>query len=118
MLQAALKEKVIGKVEKKKKKGLHGEFVQQTSDVAGEEPWRWLRNGFSNSLILATSSIKQMLCRESTKTVWHIVNERKKLVQNEYRKRHDKLALRVLWKMCRKYAGIKIVLTDGMSVNP
>lgn len=73
MLQAALKEKVIGKVEKKKKKkGLHGEFVQQASDVVGEEPWRWLRNVFSNSLILAASSIKQMVRRESTKTVWHI----------------------------------------------
>ena len=45
------------KVKSWKKKALHGEFVQQTSDVAGEESWRWLRNGFlkkeTEGLILA-----------------------------------------------------------------
>ena len=61
MLQAALKEKVVveeenlrdyerrikeEKVKSWKEEALHGEFVQQTSDVAGEESLRWLRNGF------------------------------------------------------------------------
>ncbi|XP_068703960.1 uncharacterized protein [Montipora foliosa] len=61
MLQAALKEKVIveeeslkdyersrkdEKVKNLKKKALHGAFVQQISDEAGEESWRLLRNGF------------------------------------------------------------------------
>ena len=61
MLQAALKEKVIveegslqdyergrkdEKVKKWKEKALHGGFDQQISDEAGEESWRWLRNGF------------------------------------------------------------------------
>ena len=61
MLQAALKEKVIveeetlqdyerrrkeEKVKNWKEKALHGEFIQQISNVAGEESWRWLRNGF------------------------------------------------------------------------
>ena len=61
MLQAALKEKVIveeeslqdyerrGKDENGKnwrEKALHGAFVQQISDEAGEESWSWLRNGF------------------------------------------------------------------------
>ena len=61
MLQAALKEKVIveeeslqdyersrkdEKVKNWKEKALHGAFVQQISDEAGEESWRWLRNGF------------------------------------------------------------------------
>ena len=61
MLQAAMKEKVIveeenlqdyerrikeEKVKSWKEKALHGEFVQQTTDVAEEESWRWLRNGF------------------------------------------------------------------------
>ena len=56
MLQEALKEKVVveeenlqdyerrikeEKVKSWKEKALHGEFVQQTSDVAGEESWRW-----------------------------------------------------------------------------
>ena len=61
MLQAALKEKVIveeeslqdyerrrkdEKVKNWKEKALHGAFVQQISDEAGEESWRWLRNRF------------------------------------------------------------------------
>ena len=61
MLQAALKEKMVveienlqdyerrikeEKVKSWKEKALHGEFVQQTSDVVGEESWKWLRNGF------------------------------------------------------------------------
>ena len=140
MLQAALKEKVVveeenlqdyerrikeEKVKSWKEKALHGEFVQQTSDVAGEESWRWLRNGFlkkeTEGLILAaqeqalrTNSVKHSidktsqtplcrLCGESTETVWHIVSGCKKLAQNAYRKRHDKVALRVHWEMCRKY---------------
>ena len=106
MLQAALKEKVVveeenlqdyerrikeEKVKSWKEKALHGEFVQQTSDVAGEESWRWLRNGFlkkeTEGLIpaaqeqaLRTNSIKHSidktsqtplcrLCGESTETV-------------------------------------------------
>ena len=61
MLQAALKENAVveeknlhnyermikeKKAKSRKEKALHGEFVQQTSDVAGEEFWRWLWNGF------------------------------------------------------------------------
>ena len=57
MLQAALKEKVVveeenlqgyerrikeEKVKSWKEKALHGDLVQQTSDVAGKESWRWL----------------------------------------------------------------------------
>jgi len=43
------------------------------------------------------------LCGESTETVRHIVSGCKKLAQNENRKRHDKVALRVHWDVCRKY---------------
>ena len=45
------------KVKNWKKKALHGAFVQQISDEAGEESWRWLRNEFlkkeTKGLILA-----------------------------------------------------------------
>ena len=108
MLQAALKKKVIveeeslqdyerrrkdEKVKKWKEKALHGAFVQQISDEAGEESWRWLRNGFlkkeTESLILAAqeqalrrNSIKYSidktsetplcsLCGDATETVGH-----------------------------------------------
>jgi len=101
------------------------EKTLQTTDVAEEESWRWLRNGYlkkeTEGLILAaqeqalrTNSIKHSidktsetsLCRlygESTETVRHIVSGRKKLAQNEYRQRHDKLALRVHWEVSWKY---------------
>ena len=139
MFQAAVKEKVLDekenlqeyqksrqeeKISNWKEKALHGEFVRQTADVAGEDSWRWLRNGFlkeTEGLILAaqeqalrTNSIKHSidktsetplcrLCRNSTETVRHIISGCKRLAQREHKKRHDKVALRVHWDMCRKY---------------
>ena len=95
--------------------------VRQTADVAGEDSWRWLRNGFlkkeTEGLILAaqeqvlrTNSIKHSidtnsetplcrLCENSTETVRHIISGCKRLAQREYKKRHDKVALRVHWEM-------------------
>ena len=43
------------------------------------------------------------LCGESTETVWHIASGCRKLALKEYRKRHEKVALQVPWKLCRKY---------------
>ena len=111
MLLAALNEKVIvekeslqdyerrrrkdKKVKNWKEKALHGAFVQQISDEAGEESCRWLRNRIlkkeTEGLILAaqeqalrTNSIKYSidktsetplcrLCGDATETVRHIV---------------------------------------------
>ena len=42
------------------------------------------------------------LCGDCSETVRHIVSGCKKLAQREYRKRHDKVALQVHWKICRK----------------
>ena len=139
MFQAALNEKVLDeeenlqdykkrkqeeKVRDWKEKALHGEFVRQTADVAGEDSWRWLRNGFlkeTEGLILAaqeqalrTNSIKHSidqtsetplcrLCGDCSETVRYIVSGCKKLAQRKYRKRHDEVALRVHWEICRKY---------------
>ena len=61
MLQVALREKVVvemesledhkkktyeEKVKNWKEKPLHGEFVGQISEIAGDESWRWMRSGF------------------------------------------------------------------------
>ena len=113
------------KVKNCKEKALYGAFVQQISDEAGEESWRWLRNGFlkkeTEGLILAdqeqalrTNSIKYNIdktsetplcrvCGDDIETVRYIASGCKTLAQREYRKRHDKVALRVHWEMCRKY---------------
>lgn len=140
MLLAAFKEKIIveeeslqdyerrkkeEKVKNWKEKALLGEFIQQISDEAAEESWRWLRKEFlkkeTEGLILAaqeqalrTNSIKYIvdetsetplcrLCGDTNETVRHFVSRCKKLAQREYRKRHDKVALRVHWEMCIKY---------------
>ena len=140
MIQAALKEKVIVEEENLKdyqkrtkeenirnwkEKALHGEFVQQTSDIDGEDSWRWLRDGFfqegyrrlNNSCSKTSFKINSInhsiyktsetplcrLCADSTETARHIVSGCKKLTQREYRKHHNKVALQVLWEMCRKY---------------
>ena len=78
--------------------------MRKTADVAGEDSWRWLRNGFlkeTEGLILAaqeqaltTNSIKHSidktsetplcrLCGNSTETVRHIVSGCKRLAQRE-----------------------------------
>ena len=89
MLEMVLKEKVLveeenlqnyqrrrkeEKVRNWKEKALHGEFVWQTSEVAGEESWRWLyRNGFlkkgTEGLILAAQ--EQAL---RTNSVYHSID--------------------------------------------
>ena len=48
------------------------------------------------------TSLRRM-CGDTTETVGHIASGCKKLAQNEYRKRHDKVALRVHWEICRKH---------------
>ena len=75
-LQDYKKRKQEEKIRDWKEKALHGEFVQQTADVAGEDSWRWLRNGFlkkeTEGLILAaqeqalrTNSIKHSIDKTS-----------------------------------------------------
>ena len=93
--------------------------------MAGEESWRWFktvflkvenrglgprcsRTSFENKLVKhSTDKTSETppcrLCGDSTEKVWHIVSGCRKLVQSEYRKRHDKVALRVHWELCRKY---------------
>ena len=75
-LQDYKKRKQEEKIREWKEKALHGEFVRQTADVAGEDSWRWLRNGFlkkeTEGLILAaqeqalrTNSIKHSIDKTS-----------------------------------------------------
>ena len=56
------------------------------------------------------------LCGESTETVSHIVIGCRKLAQEEYRKRHDAVALQVHGELYRKY-GLECN-DSGMTINP
>ena len=61
------------KVKNWNEKALHGAFVQQISDEAGEKSWRWLRNGFlkkeTEGLILAVQ--EQALIKNKLDQVQH-----------------------------------------------
>ena len=89
--------------------------------------WRWLKNGFlkkeTEGLILAaqeqaarTNSVKHSMDKTGDTPMhvqldrgvnppkqYGILSECRKLVQREYRKRHDKVALQVYRELCRKY---------------
>lgn len=63
-----------------------------------------LRTNSVNYSIDKTSEISLCrLCGDTTKTIRHLVRGCKKLAQRKYRKRQDKVALRVHWEMGRKY---------------
>eukprot|EP00795_Rhopilema_esculentum_P002512 gene2512-biopygen950 len=121
-LQDYQKRKEEEKVKNWKVKALHGAFKRQTADVVGDDSLKWLRSGFlkkePEGRILAaqeqasrTNSIKHGIdktspsrfCEDSTETVRHTISGCTKLTQREYRKRHDKVVLRVHWEICRKY---------------
>ena len=43
------------------------------------------------------------LCGKISETMWHIVSGCANLAQKEYKKRHDKTALRINWELSEKY---------------
>ena len=60
-------------------------------------------NSIKHSIDKTSETPLCRLCGDCSETVRHIVSGCKKLAQREYRKRHDKVALRVHWEICRKY---------------
>ena len=112
-----------------KEKALHGQFLRQTDEIAGDARWLWLKHGNlkreTESLILAaqeqairTNAIKAYIdksqeqskcrmCGERDETVNHLVSECSKMAQREYKRRHDWVARRVHWEVCRMY-GIEV----------
>ena len=123
------KQKRMEREESWKEKALHGQFLRQTDDVAGDSRWLWLKQGSlkreTESLILAaqeqaisTNAIKAYIdksqeqskcrmCGERDETVNHLVSECSKLAQREYKRRHDWVGRRVHWEVCRMY-GIEV----------
>ena len=43
------------------------------------------------------------LCGKSSESVWYVVTGCSNLAQKEYKKRHDKVSLRVHWELSKKY---------------
>ena len=112
-------------------KMLHAQFVQQTKEVGNQDRWQWLGNEVlkceTESLIfgakeqvIRTNVIKgkidksqeQTKCRmwsKADETINHIVSECPKLVQKEFKRRHDWIGRRIHWEICR---------ANGVHVKP
>ena len=113
----AKKRKRTERKENWKEKTLHGQFLRQTDDIAGEDRWLWLKQGNLKreieSLILAAQEqgirtnvikakidntqeqSKRRMCGEKDKTVNHLISECSKMAQGEYKRRHDWVGRRV-----------------------
>ena len=107
-----------------KNKRIHGQFIRDTENIADIKPWNWLLNGHlkreTESLItsgqgqcIKTNNIKTKIdgtrndpkcwmCKANDETMTHIISERSKLLQKEYKRRHDWMGKTVHWDTCRK----------------
>lgn len=109
-------------------KRLHGRFFRDVREIADVRSWQWLRGGFlaksteaymfaAQEQALRTRSIRAhiegadvdpscRMCGKTNETVSHLVAGCSTLAQRDYRRRHDRMGLRVYWELCKKY-GVK-----------
>ena len=107
---------------------VHGQFLRDVKEVANERSWQWVRGGFlsksvesflfaAQEKVLATRywrgtiakeqvDLKCRVCGESNETVGHLASACSGLRQRDFKRRHDRMGLRVYWELCRKY-GLK-----------
>ena len=106
---------------------MYGQFIREMPEkVDREKTWNWLGKGDlkiqTEALLCAaqeqairTSYIKRhidkssenpicRMCEERGETAHHIVSECEKLTQKEYKRRHDNVARKVHWELCKKNA--------------
>ena len=89
--------------------------MRQTKEVRSDKCWAWLQNGdlkretesIRTNLVKAKIDKSQgdSLCRVGRKvdeSIDHIVSGCSKLVQKEYKRRHDNLGKILHWKLARK----------------
>ena len=106
-------------------KKMHGKFFREVSNDATPDSYDWVRKGHvkksteayifaAQEQALPTNWLKARIqgaggnpicrkCKEKVETVTHLVSGCSSLSQFHYRKRHDKMGLRVYWELCRKY---------------
>ena len=109
-------------------KKLHGKFFKEVKDVAGGLSWQWLKRDslfkwteayvcaaqenalktrkYCASILKEDCKEECRMCGDHPETVGHLVSACSKLAQTEYRRRHDKMGLRVYWEVCGVY-GLK-----------
>ena len=109
-------------------KKLHGKFWRDVRDIADKRSWQWMKAGYlgknlegficaAQEQALRTRCLRATIQREDidlncrrcgkvAETVQHLASGCSALAQRDYRRRHDRMGLRVYWEVCRKY-GIK-----------
>ena len=119
------KERVtIERVESLHEKPMHGKWFKD-NEGASPKSFRWIASGYvdkrTEGFVFAaqeqaiktnwlTSRIsggevdnRCRICRKFPETVAHVATGCKILAQREYKKRHDRMGLRVYWELCKKY---------------
>ena len=109
-------------------KKMHGKFFRDVSEVASVKSGSWITSGrvtksgegllfAAQEQALPTNWLNAKItgesddancrrCKKMVETVSHLVSGCSELAQYEYRKRHDRMGLKVYWDLCKKY-GIK-----------
>ena len=109
-------------------KKMHGRFFREVREVADNSMFDWINSASVNKATegfvfpaqeqaLPTNFLKAKItgesedancriCRSELETVTHLVSSCKGLAQREYKRRHDRMGLRVYWEICRKF-GVK-----------
>ena len=108
-------------------KRMYGQFLREmTEKVDKNKTWDWLiRSDLkvgTEALLCApqeqairTNYVKHhieknienplcKMCGKRGKSVQHIISECEKLAQKEYKRRHDNVAKRIYWELCKKHA--------------
>ena len=109
-------------------KPMHGEWFRNVGEDTSERTFDWLKKGYldkrtegyifsAQEQALQTNWLKSRItggevdrmcrkCKQYPEKVSHIVSGCSKLASSAYRKRHDRMGLRVYWEICKNY-GIK-----------
>ena len=112
-------------------KKLHGRFfkqVKEMKEVDGEMSWQWLKRdslfkwtegficaaqenalktrNYCATILKEDCKTECRMCGDYPETVGHLVSACTKMAQTDYKRRHDKMGLRVYWEVCGVY-GLK-----------
>ena len=116
---------IITRKQKWEGKQLYGRFKRLINNISHDKTWTWLRKGNfkreRESLLIAaqnstirTNHVKARidktqqnskcrLCGDRDETINHTISECSKLVQKEYKARHDWVGNVIHWEMCKKF---------------
>ena len=110
---------------KLKEKRVHGRVLSDMGEVGTKDTWQWLQGGYitksMEGFIMAAQeqalrtrwfqakiqkedvSPKCRLCDGEDETIRHLSAGCSKLSKGPYKRRHDRMGLRVYWELCKKY---------------